>query len=136
MLKKIMAVDVILITIFFLTNYLFLILKVDYISSIYFIFITSLGGEIFFPFIVFSLMVIPFIKKYKLFYGILNMIVVYLMLWLTFMWVVSIGIDKYGNTFLKRLKNHIYHRNLDRSTLVTTNIQEFEYCANKNDEFN
>ena len=33
MLKKIMAVDVILITIFFLTNYLFLILKVDYISS-------------------------------------------------------------------------------------------------------
>ena len=41
-------------------------------------------------------MVIPFIKKYKLFYGILNMIVVYLMLWLTFMWVVSIGIDKYG----------------------------------------
>ena len=48
MLKKIMAVDVILITIFFLTNYLFLVLKVDYISSIYFIFITSLGGEIFF----------------------------------------------------------------------------------------
>ena len=96
MLKKIMAVDVILITIFFLTNYLFLVLKVDYISSFYFIFITSLGGEIFFPFIVFSLMVIPFTKKYKLFYGILNMIVVYLMLWLTFMWVVSIGIDKYG----------------------------------------
>ena len=48
MLKKIIAVDVILITIFFLINYLFLVLKVDYISSIYFIFITSLGGEIFF----------------------------------------------------------------------------------------
>ena len=96
MLKKIIAVDVILITIFFLTNYLFLVLKVDYISSIYFIFITSLGGEVFFPFVVFSLMVIPFIKKYKLFYGILNIIVVYLMLWLTFLWVVSIGIDKYG----------------------------------------
>ena len=62
----------------------------------YFIFILPLEIEIVFPFVIFSLIVIPFIKKYKLFYGILNMIVVYLMLWLAFLWVISIGIDKYG----------------------------------------
>ena len=62
----------------------------------YFIFILPLETEIDLPFVIFSLIVIPFIKKYKLFYGILNMIVVYLMLWLAFLWVISIGIDKYG----------------------------------------
>ena len=62
----------------------------------YFIFILPLEIEIVFLFVIFSLIVIPFIKKYKLFYGILNMIVVYLMLWLAFLWVISIGIDKYG----------------------------------------
>lgn len=62
----------------------------------YFIFILPLETEIVFHFVIFSLIVIPFIKKYKLFYGILNMIVVYLMLWLAFLWVISIGINKYG----------------------------------------
>ena len=62
----------------------------------YFIFILPLETEIVFPFVIFSLIAIPFIKKYKLFYGILNMIVVYLMLWIAFLWVISIGIDKYG----------------------------------------
>ena len=95
-MKKIIAIDAILIAIFFLFIYFLLILKVNFISYMYFIFILPLEIEIVFPFVIFSLIVIPFIKKYKLFYGILNMIVVYLMLWLAFLWVISIGIDKYG----------------------------------------
>ena len=96
MLKKIIAIDAILIAIFFLINYLLLVLKIDFISSIYFIFIVTWETEIVFPFAIFSLIPIPFIKKYKFFYGILNVIIVYLLFWLTFLWVVGMSIDKYG----------------------------------------
>ena len=95
-MNKIIVIDAILIAIFFLFIYFLLVLKVNCISYMYFIFILPLETEIVFPFVIFSLIVIPFIKKYKLFYGILNMIVVYLMLWLAFLWVISIGINKYG----------------------------------------
>jgi hypothetical protein len=96
MLKKIIVIDAILMSIFFLVNYLLLVLKIDFISSIYFIFIATWKTEIVFPFAIFSLIAIPFIKKYRLFYGILNAIIVYLIFWLIFLWVVSISIDKYG----------------------------------------
>ena len=96
MLKKIIAIDAILIAIFFLINYLLLVLKINFISSIYFIFTVTWETEIVFPFDIFTLIPIPFIKKYKFFYGILNVIIVYLLFWLTFLWVVGMSIDKYG----------------------------------------
>ncbi len=96
MLRKIIIIDAILIAIFFLVNYLSIILRIDYILSIYFIFVIFGKVGIVFPFAISSLIVIPLIKQCKLFYGVLNLLVVYLLFWLTFLWIVSIGIDKYG----------------------------------------
>ncbi|OOF73310.1 hypothetical protein BKG99_01675 [Rodentibacter caecimuris] len=96
MLKKIILIDAILVVVFFLINYLFLILKIDCISHIYFVFLFPFGSEAVFPFSIFSLMVMFFIKKYRIFYGILNLIIIYLLFWLIFLCVISIGISRYG----------------------------------------
>lgn len=96
MLRKIVVIDIILVTVFFMVNYLFLVLKIYFISSIYFVFVTTLQTEVVFPFAIFSLLIIPFVKRFKLFYTALNIIIIYLLFWLVFLIVVNMGIGRYG----------------------------------------